>query len=453
MKRTLAPCLVAATLLSACAFSPENPATPDHTTTSPTAQKALAAEINAEINRLLSGGDGVPASAGASMNTAQPFTVGSGDTVLGLLRRANAPESLFYDLPEGDQRRLSRLSPGDTLVVLGSPAAGFTGLGISKDGDWWRSDRNRSPYRLTHHTDAETPRLKVHDLPLNGTLEKTLAGSDLDAPTQARLVTLLSRGFPAEALPDGWLRLRLNHRTMAGVETQTPELTSAALSIAPAPMFMVRHQRPGASPAYYNGNGERLNPEWISHPLRGNYRISSEFDPQRRHPVTGRVRPHNGRDFAARRGTPIVAATDGVVLHAGWRGSWGRLVVLSHGNGLLTRYAHLSDTADLSEGDRVQRGQVIGKVGTTGLSTGPHLHFEIYERGTAKNPAHFEPGEIGALAGIPLHQEDRAFFARYTRLESRSLARLPQRGMGLVAQMRHQLYGAGGPDEAQDSDP
>ena len=113
-------------------------------------------------------------------------------------------------------------------------------------------------------------------------------------------------------------------------------------------------------------------------------RLTSSFG-YRYHPVSGRYRRHSGIDLAAPRGTPIVATSDGVVLASGWMGGYGIAVRLDHGAGTETRYAHMSRTA-VAPGQDVKRGQVIGYVGSTGRSTGPHLHYEIRKKGRAVNP-------------------------------------------------------------------
>ncbi len=113
-------------------------------------------------------------------------------------------------------------------------------------------------------------------------------------------------------------------------------------------------------------------------------RITSEFGP-RIHPIYGTERMHDGIDFGAASGVPIFAASDGVVVSAGERGGYGRAVVIDHGESLSTLYAHQSEIA-AAVGDQVQRGQVIGYVGSTGYSTGPHLHFEVRVNGTPVDP-------------------------------------------------------------------
>ncbi len=114
-------------------------------------------------------------------------------------------------------------------------------------------------------------------------------------------------------------------------------------------------------------------------------RITSGFTYKRFHPVLHRYRPHLGVDFGARRGTPILAAGDGVVTFAGWEGGYGKVVKISHGGGYVSLYAHQSQMR-VRSGQRVSKGQVIGYVGNTGRSTGPHLHFGLYINGRAVNP-------------------------------------------------------------------
>lgn len=113
-------------------------------------------------------------------------------------------------------------------------------------------------------------------------------------------------------------------------------------------------------------------------------RISSEFGP-RVHPVTGKQRPHNGIDVAGPVGAPIRAAADGTVTFAGVRGGYGNLIIVDHGDGRETYYAHNSANG-VSAGDRVSAGQHIGAVGATGQVTGPHLHFEVRVNGTPVEP-------------------------------------------------------------------
>lgn len=123
-----------------------------------------------------------------------------------------------------------------------------------------------------------------------------------------------------------------------------------------------------------------------SPPVEG-LRLSSGFG-MRKHPVTGKNRMHKGLDFAGPSGTPVMAAAAGRVVYAARKGSYGNLIELDHGNGVTTRYAHLRDI-EVREGDTVDMGEIIGTVGSTGASTGPHLHWEVRVFERAKNPQLF----------------------------------------------------------------
>lgn len=137
------------------------------------------------------------------------------------------------------------------------------------------------------------------------------------------------------------------------------------------------------SPEAMTGSGARAaNAGLLASPVAGN--ITSGFG-YRRHPILGYVRFHAGLDIAAAWGSPIHAVTDGVVSFAGWHGGHGEYVRLDHGGGIATGYGHMSRIA-VAPGTRVGRGQVIGYVGSTGLSTGPHLHYELYRGGQVVDP-------------------------------------------------------------------
>ncbi|MGD8394788.1 MAG: peptidoglycan DD-metalloendopeptidase family protein [Candidatus Eiseniibacteriota bacterium] len=137
---------------------------------------------------------------------------------------------------------------------------------------------------------------------------------------------------------------------------------------------------------YFDRHGKSLRKALLKSPL--NYRrISSTFSHRRRHPITGRYRPHLGVDFAAPRGTPVVAVGSGTVQHAQRKGANGNMVILDHPNGYQTYYLHLSGFGrGIRRGARVQQGQVIGYVGSTGRSTGPHLDFRVKRHQRFINP-------------------------------------------------------------------
>lgn len=143
---------------------------------------------------------------------------------------------------------------------------------------------------------------------------------------------------------------------------------------------------PGDSqPDWYDENGRSARRFLMKTPING-ARLSSGYG-MRRHPILGYSRMHQGTDFAAPTGTPILAAGDGTIVRAGPYGGYGNYVRIRHANGYETAYAHMSRFArGMRAGARVRQGQVIGYVGTTGRSTGPHLHYEVLQRGRQMNP-------------------------------------------------------------------
>jgi len=145
--------------------------------------------------------------------------------------------------------------------------------------------------------------------------------------------------------------------------------------MAPAPVTLTSPAASVSAPAALSGTG-------FMSPVDGE--ITSEFGP-RTHPITGEHKMHEGLDFAAPHGTPIRAADAGTVTYAGVMGGYGNVVMVKHANGLQTLYAHTS-SMDVSVGDKVGRGEVIARVGSTGMSTGPHLHFEVQRDGEAVDP-------------------------------------------------------------------
>lgn len=110
----------------------------------------------------------------------------------------------------------------------------------------------------------------------------------------------------------------------------------------------------------------------------------------RNDPFTGMLARHEGLDFTASSGTPIVATADGVVTRSGWEDTYGNIVEVTHAEGFMTRYAHISKR-HVTEGQHVKRGQRIADVGSTGRSTGPHLHYEVFRHGRVLNPAQVLP--------------------------------------------------------------
>ena len=175
-----------------------------------------------------------------------------------------------------------------------------------------------------------------------------------------------------------------------------------------------RFQPAGAKePQYFDATGKNTRSAFMRTPLERGFRVSSSFG-FRRHPIAGYRKMHQGIDFAAGTGTPVVAPADGVVVEARRWGGYGNWLRIRHSNGLETGYGHLSRYASgMRAGQRVRQGQVVAYVGSTGASTGPHLHYEIWRGGRRINPAGVRTTEGTVLSGADL----AAFRAEKARID------------------------------------
>lgn len=160
----------------------------------------------------------------------------------------------------------------------------------------------------------------------------------------------------------------------------------------------VRYADPTGRAAYFSPDGRSMRKAFLRTPVNFT-RISSRFSFSRRHPVLHKMRAHRGVDYAAPRGTAVKASGDGRVVFAGRNGGYGRTIVLRHGSVYTTLYAHLSRfSKGIRPGKRVEQGQTIGYVGSTGLATGPHLHYEFRVRGTHRDPLRVKLPQAAPLA-------------------------------------------------------
>lgn len=163
--------------------------------------------------------------------------------------------------------------------------------------------------------------------------------------------------------------------------------------------------RQGGKIQYWEADGGSLRKQLLKAPLKYT-RISSRFSYARKHPIYKVYRPHTGVDYAAPKGTPVHAVADGVVTFKGWGGGGGNTLKIKHAGGLMTGYLHLSGYAKgIAQGTRVSQGQLIGYVGSTGASTGPHLDYRIWKNGTP-----IDPLKVPSEPAEPISKENRATF-------------------------------------------
>ncbi|MDB4512043.1 peptidoglycan DD-metalloendopeptidase family protein [Arenicella sp.] len=203
---------------------------------------------------------------------------------------------------------------------------------------------------------------------------------------------------------------RLNGKKLADGDILAAEFTTQGNTYQ-----AIRFEDEGGSVSYYTPEGESMLGTFLRTPVEFS-RISSGFG-NRKHPILKTWRAHNGVDYAASRGTPIIATADGKVIHAGNKGGYGRTAILRHAGRFTTLYAHMNELAKgIRSGVTVKQGDVIGYVGSTGLATGPHLHYEFRVDGVHKNPLTYKTPKASSI--------DKSSFAAFKRHANKLVAEL-----------------------------
>ena len=330
------------------------------------------------------------ASIPASARRQFTVTLGQGDTFANMLARAGvgpadaaaAARLVGAVLPPG------QIAPGTQIdVALASSAAGARAL--ERLGFHARFDLDLAVVRSGGELQLQQHAIAVDTTPLRirGTVGTSLylsaraAGAPI-AAIQQYLETLDQHLSIDSAIePGDTFDIILSYRRAASGEAQVGALQYAGLERAGRAQAALL--RWGAEGQFFEASGMGQQRSGLIMPVVGG-RITSGFG-ARRHPVLGYTRLHAGIDFGAGYGSPIYAVSDGTVAFAGWHGGHGNFVKLAHGGGFGTGYGHMSRIA-VSPGSHVRVGQVIGYVGSTGLSTGPHLHYELYRGGVPVNP-------------------------------------------------------------------
>jgi murein DD-endopeptidase MepM/ murein hydrolase activator NlpD len=212
--------------------------------------------------------------------------------------------------------------------------------------------------------------------------------------------------FTRDMKPGDRFEVLFERLVSADGEVRFGRVLAGALTMSGRSLTAFRFDSAGR-PAYFDSAGNSLRRAFLRAPVQFR-RISSSFARSRYHPVLGISRRHEGTDYAANPGTPVMAAGDGVVTRAEWAGGYGKLVEVRHRSGIVTRYGHLRAFArGIRPGTRVSQGQVIGFVGSTGLATGPHLHYEFRVNGVARDARRISLGN-----GAPISPALRPAFER-----------------------------------------
>jgi murein DD-endopeptidase MepM/ murein hydrolase activator NlpD len=362
----------------------------------------------------------VCATNGASAaETEHQLTVRPGDTLAALLEsakveRAEAHQAITALTPHFPPRALAigqelslRVAPGqaDTLRRLEIATAPGRSVVLRRAEDGWSVEERAVP-RIRHLARIEAS--------LDGGVFPGLLRAGLPGPLVQDLIRALSHEIDFERDLQPGDRIAVAVERLRGPEGELlahGEALHVVLMLSGTRLELWRHED-----AWFREDGRPLAGGFLRTPLDG-ARLTSGFG-RRRHPVLGFSRQHEGVDFAAPTGTPVYAAADGIVASARWERGYGRTIRLRHPGGVETVYAHLSRFApETKAGERVRQGEVIGAVGSTGMSTGPHLHYEIRIAGRAKDPT-----RVALPTAEPLRGQQLAAFQERQQALARQLA-------------------------------
>ena len=358
-------------------------------------------------------------------------TLGRGETLSGVLSRGGlGPQDVVALLRAATQLDARRVPAGLPVRVRTATADSMPTeitfelaidrlLHVRRTDSGWVSTEERLPWT----TDT---------LVAAGTITSTLSGA-MDAaaaelPSEARQELAYDLADVYEYRVDMSRDLRegdafrvLYEREVGPRNTvRVGRILAADFDLSGTEITAVRFESDEVSGDYFDAEGKSMRAAFLRAPLSFR-RISSNFG-SRRHPVLGTVRKHKGTDYAANSGTPVRAIGDGVVVHAGWSGGYGNLLAIRHRNGYVTRYGHLKGFAKgIRTGQRVTIGQTVAYVGSTGLSTGPHLHFEVLVGGVQRDPR----TALRMKGGQPIPASERARFHGTRDLLVAQLERVP----------------------------
>ncbi|CAN5288069.1 hypothetical protein BH10PSE12_BH10PSE12_10640 [soil metagenome] len=346
--------------------------------------------------------------------------IGSGDSFGRALSRAGVSSTDTAQIMDliGNEVTPGALKPGTRLdIVLGRRATRNVPRPLDSLAFRARLDLQVQIARVNGVLQATRIPIKVDSTPLRirGVVGDSLYRSAraAGAPPSAiqAFLRVVAGQIPIEEIGSGdRYDIILAYRRAETGNVEVGDLLYAGLARAHGKALDMLKWTSGGRSEWFEATGVGERRGVLTMPVAGHQ--SSGYG-MRRHPILGYTRMHAGIDFAAPYGAPIYAATDGIVEYAGRHGGHGNYVKLRHGGGIATGYAHMSRIAT-SVGNRVRRGQVIGYVGSTGLSTGPHLHYELYRNGQTINPASVKFTTTAQLVGRDL----ASFRARLSQLKS-----------------------------------
>ena len=319
----------------------------------------------------------------------QILRVQPGQTLSSLFEQASIPATVMHRLLDhpGTRQALSKLRPGAEIAF---------DMPVNGELRTLRFDRDPS-HRVELSLQDDDIREKVLErvtttrtVVASGEISSSLYASGRRAGLSPSAIATMTDeifkydiDFSKDVQPGDRFSVVMDESWREGELVDTSKILAATFVTGGKTYSGFRFDRNGKS-EYFDLNGRPLKKSFIRMPIQF-ARLSSSFG-SRRHPVLGTMRMHKGVDYAARTGTPIMAAGDARVQFAGVQNGYGNVVILDHGRGHTTLYGHMSRFGSIRTGQRVNQGTVIGYVGSTGMATGPHLHYEFRVNGVHRNP-------------------------------------------------------------------
>ncbi|AFY22092.1 peptidase M23B [Pseudomonas sp. UW4] len=317
--------------------------------------------------------------------------VAKGDTLSTLFEKVGLPATSVHEILASDKqaKQFSQLKRGQKLEFELSPDGQLTNLHSKlNDVESISLTRNDKGYTFNRITAKPTVRSAyVHGV-INSSLSQSAARAGLSHSLTMDMASVFGYDvdFAQDIRQGDEFDVIYEQKVVNGKAVGNGPILSARFTNRGKTYTAVRYTNKQGNSSYYTADGNSMRKAFIRTPVDF-ARISSKFSMGRKHPILNKIRAHKGVDYAAPRGTPIKAAGDGKVLLAGRRGGYGNTVVLQHGNTYTTLYGHMQGFAKgVKTGGTVKQGQVIGYIGTTGLSTGPHLHYEFQVNGVHVDP-------------------------------------------------------------------
>lgn len=320
------------------------------------------------------------------------ITIKSGNTLSQIFAQAGFNDKAMYEVlySHKDNKSLSRIFPGESLGFQRDESGKLTKVKHKlSELESYIFERNENNKFVREHQ-QRTP--DVHIAYSEGTIDSSLFLAGQKAGLSHSQIMELANifGWDVDFVLDirsgDSFSLVYEELFLDGEKLKNGKILAANFTNQGREINAVLYKQPDGFSNYFTPDGNSMRKAFIRTPVDF-ARISSSFNLKRKHPVLHKVRAHKGTDYAAARGTPIKAAGDGKVIHAARKGGYGKTVIIQHGQKITTLYAHMSKYAKgIRSGKRVKQGQVIGYIGSTGLASGPHLHYEFRVNGVHKNP-------------------------------------------------------------------